>query len=235
MKPLSERLNLYMDAGFPILYIATFEEDKADRVIHEAVGNREIVEWNVRGLFFRESKQKVGDISLLEALGKFAAPRQTGSEEFAKRYNLRRRVLVLKEAQQLLEVPEIVAQLKYLSERIVAGQLADANIVIIAPTPTVPKELEHYITILHMDYLTTTEIKKIIVDFCHEQELDFPYDDFLREKKKGKRFPKTRNGLPGTPMNSPCKSAKRWKSGILQARYSAQAGSWQKDSLSRRN
>ena len=44
MKPLSERLNLYMDAGFPILYIATFEEDKADRVIHEAVGNREIVE-----------------------------------------------------------------------------------------------------------------------------------------------------------------------------------------------
>ncbi|MBQ9365340.1 MAG: hypothetical protein IJT82_06135 [Schwartzia sp.] len=33
MKPLSERMILYMDAGFPILYIATFEEDKADRAI----------------------------------------------------------------------------------------------------------------------------------------------------------------------------------------------------------
>ena len=33
MKPLSERMILYMDAGFPILYIATFEEDKADCAI----------------------------------------------------------------------------------------------------------------------------------------------------------------------------------------------------------
>ena len=181
MKPLSERLNLYMDAGFPILYISTFEEDKADRAIREAAGNREIVEWNVRGLLFKQSKQKVADISLQEALGNFAAPKQTGSEEFAKRYNLRRKVLVLKDAQQFLEIPEIVAQLKYLSERIVAGQLEDANIAIIAPSPTIPKELEHYITILHMDYLTTQEIKKIIVNFCKEQEIDLPYDDFLRE------------------------------------------------------
>ena len=41
MKPLSERMTLYMDAGFPILYIATFEEDKADRAIAEAAGNRD--------------------------------------------------------------------------------------------------------------------------------------------------------------------------------------------------
>ena len=27
MKPLSERMTLYMDAGFPIIYIETFEED----------------------------------------------------------------------------------------------------------------------------------------------------------------------------------------------------------------
>ena len=146
MKSRSERLNLYMDAGFPILYIATFEEDKADRAIREAAGNREIVEWNVRGLLFKQSKQKKSDIPLLEALGNFASPKQTGSEKFAEQYNLRRRVLVLKDAQQLLEVPEIVAQLKYLSERIVAGELEDANIAIIAPSPTLPKELEHSIT-----------------------------------------------------------------------------------------
>ena len=42
MKPLSERLKLYMDAGFPILYIATFEEDKADRAIREAAGKLKV-------------------------------------------------------------------------------------------------------------------------------------------------------------------------------------------------
>ena len=181
MKPLSERMTLYMDAGFPILYITTFEEDKADRAIREAAGNREIVEWNVRGLFFKQAKQKVDGVPLIEALGNFSSPNQTGSEKFAERYNLRRKVLVLKDAQQFLEAPEVVAQLKFLSEGIALGRLEDANIVIIAPTAHIPKELEHYITILSVDYLSTEEIRKIIVDFCQEQEIDVPYDDFLRE------------------------------------------------------
>ena len=33
MKSLADRLNLYMDAGFPILYLETFEEDKALKII----------------------------------------------------------------------------------------------------------------------------------------------------------------------------------------------------------
>ena len=181
MKPLSERMTLYMDAGFPILYITTFEEDKADRAIREAAGNREVVEWNVRGLLFKQSKQKVDGISLIEALGNFASPNQTGSEKFAERYNLCRKVLVLKDAQQFLETPEVIAQLKFLSEKITLGALSDANIIIIAPTAHIPKELEHYITILSVDYLSTEEIRKIIVDFCQEQEIDVPYEDFLRE------------------------------------------------------
>jgi len=50
MKPLSERMTLYMDANSPILYIETFEEDKTERAIIKASSNREILEWNVRGL-----------------------------------------------------------------------------------------------------------------------------------------------------------------------------------------
>ena len=34
MKPLSERMTLYMDAGFPIIYIETFEEVNADPVVY---------------------------------------------------------------------------------------------------------------------------------------------------------------------------------------------------------
>ena len=181
MKTLLEKMTLYMDAGFPILFLTTFEEDKADQVISEAAGNREIVEWNVRGLLFKKLRQKVSDISLLDALSNFATPQKIDNEEFAKKYNLNRRILVLKDAQNFSEMPEVVAQLKYLSEKIVAGSLQDCNIIIIAPDAKIPRELEHYITILTADYLSTEEIRKIIVNFCKEQEVAQPYEDFLRE------------------------------------------------------
>ena len=50
MKSLSERMTLYMDAGFPIIYIETFVEVNAERAVIKASSNRKIFEWNVRGL-----------------------------------------------------------------------------------------------------------------------------------------------------------------------------------------
>ena len=51
MKSLSERMTLYMDAGFPIIYIETFVEVNAERAVIKASSNRKILEWNVRGLY----------------------------------------------------------------------------------------------------------------------------------------------------------------------------------------
>ncbi|MBR6316529.1 MAG: hypothetical protein IKR58_05965, partial [Lachnospiraceae bacterium] len=45
---------------------------------------------------YEQAKEKVDGVTLPEALGNFANPNQTGSEKFAARYDLRRRVLVLK-------------------------------------------------------------------------------------------------------------------------------------------
>lgn len=42
---LKEELIRYLDAGYPILYINSYEELKTDRIIQEAVGNRVILEW----------------------------------------------------------------------------------------------------------------------------------------------------------------------------------------------
>lgn len=106
MKPLSERMTLYMDAGFPIIYIETFEEDKAERAVVTASSNREILEWNVRGLFYSKVDEKREGISLLEALNNFANPDAMGNEKFARRFSLKRRVLLIKDAQELLDVPE---------------------------------------------------------------------------------------------------------------------------------
>jgi hypothetical protein len=151
-------MTLYMDAGFPIIYIETFEEDKAERADVKASGNREILEWNVRGLFYSKVDEKREGISLLEALNNFANPDAMDNDKFARRFSLKRRVLLIKDAQELLDVPEITAQLKFLSEQIVSGELPDANIVILSPRANVPKTLEHYVTMLTVDYLSTTEI-----------------------------------------------------------------------------
>lgn len=181
MKSLSDRMTLYMDAGFPIIYIETFEEDKAERAVIKASSNREILEWNVRGLFYSKVDEKREGISLLEALNNFANPDAMDNDKFARRFSLKRRVLLIKDAQELLDVPEITAQLKFLSEQIVSGELPDANIVILSPRANVPKALEHYVTMLTVDYLSTTEIKDIILDFCEKQDIPAPLDDFLRE------------------------------------------------------
>ena len=43
---LRARLVRYMDAGFPIIYINTFEEDKVDEIIRGIGAGRDIYEWN---------------------------------------------------------------------------------------------------------------------------------------------------------------------------------------------
>ena len=181
MKSLSESMTLYFDAGFPIIYIETFEEDKAEQAVKKASCNREILEWNVRGLFYSKSDEKREGMTLLEALNNFANPKSMGTDKFAQRYSLARRVLLIKDAQELLDVPEIAAQLKFLSEQIVSGALSDANIVIVSPRANVPKALEHYVTMLAVDYLSTAEIRHIILDFCEKQDIPAPLEDFLRE------------------------------------------------------
>lgn len=180
LQSLKERLILYMDAGFPILYIDTFEDDKADEAIIYAAGNREVIEWNDRGLFFR--KENIQEKrSLEEALDNFINPGRLEFEDLISRYTPRRKILVLKDIRELWENREIIARLKYLSQQIVDGTLSDFNIVVVASRLKIPQEMEWYVTVFSIDSLSGSEIAGIIEEFCREQELP-PLDrDFLRE------------------------------------------------------
>lgn len=182
MKTLSERLNLYMDAGFPILYLETLEEDKAMQIIVDAVANRPLVEWNVRGLFFpRQPNLNLEGMTLPEALGNFASPTGMENENFARKFDLNRKLLILKDMQPWLEDANVIAQLKFLAEQIATGALSECNIVILSPMAKIPRDLEHYITILTMGYPDTKEIRQIVENFCAEQEVRIPGTDFMRE------------------------------------------------------
>lgn len=45
-KRLIKKISQYIDAGFPILYINSFEDDKIDSMIEELGMGKEILEWN---------------------------------------------------------------------------------------------------------------------------------------------------------------------------------------------
>lgn len=164
---LSENIRRYIDAGFPILYLNSFEEREMDKNIKEAVeksgGVEKILEWNGMGGFVDfETKASfhMQDSSLSGTLNFLL----DGNE-------LMDNVLVLKDAAPLLSEPEVVSVLRGIAERICSGELA-CTVIIESVIRTIPAELEPYITILEIDYLTTAEIKGIIKEFVSQQEAE---------------------------------------------------------------
>lgn len=169
---LKNDLVRYIDAGFPILYINSHEENKVDSIIKNSVAGRKILEWNgVNGFTDFETKKSLQMMdSTLSGTLHFLL--QTGELEGT--------MLVLKDVQRLMEEPEVIALLKYLAGKISDGTI-EANIIIEASVQKIPKELEPYVTLLEMDYLTTSDIKKIIGDFITENGVDMVRNELLEE------------------------------------------------------
>lgn len=170
MNKTKEKFARYIDAGFPLIYLNTFEEDKADAMIRATAGGRGIIEWNAR--MFKDSKDKTSstDVPLAESLELLLGDLNT----------LKRKILVLKDVHFFLEMPEVIARLKYLAQAINEG-LEDCNVVLIAPVLKIPRELENYMTILTLDYLTQADIRKLIMAFCKEQEIEPLHEVLLNE------------------------------------------------------
>src|SRR5699024_3033990 len=76
-----------------------------------------------------------------------------------------RQVLVLKSIHTFLDQPQILALIKKVAMRICSEDL-DAVIIIISPLLELPDELDKYITVLDMDYLTSAEIREIVKNFA---------------------------------------------------------------------
>lgn len=91
---LKEKLIRYMDAGFPIIYINSFEENKVDEVIKNAVSDREIVEWNGFNGYvdFNTKVSIIENCSLKDTL-----------KVFKNNSELDRKILVLKDIKPFLK------------------------------------------------------------------------------------------------------------------------------------
>lgn len=169
-KTLKSKLIRYIDAGFPIIYLNTFEEDKVDEIVASISSGKEIYEWNeTNGYIDFETKAPLMEDCTLELMLDQLKPREL----------LERKIILLKDVVAYLDEPRIVSKIKGLARMINQG--VDATIIIISNTLVIPKELEKYITILEMDYLSSEEIKNVITKFIEVNELDAVQESLIEE------------------------------------------------------
>lgn len=156
-KNLKAKLVRYIDAGFPIIYINTFEEYKVDSIISEISSGKEVYEWNESNGYidFLTKTPLQEDCSLDCMLEQLKSPDL-----------LDRKILIFKDVTSYLDDPRIVSKIKGLARMINKG--VDATVIIVSSILTIPKDIEKYITILEMDYIDTDEIKTIIRKFIEE-------------------------------------------------------------------
>ncbi len=168
MESLVNQIKVYADANYPILYLDTFEEEKAIKVVRKAFEGKErlrILEWNILGhyVFKKVNGEEKNTVS---------QPDEPIEEMFAtyikSQDEMNRSVFILRDILSQLEKPVVVGQIKYLANQIVQGKIKDCTIILIAPSIKIPKELAHLVTVLRMPELLDKEIVDIIKDVCQE-------------------------------------------------------------------
>ncbi|SFX40428.1 AAA family ATPase [Ruminococcus sp. XPD3002] len=166
---IDKELSSYVDSGFPIIYINSFEETKVDGIISSVMGGRKGYEWNGADGFceFKTKQSMIADKGLAETLKLLCADNE-----------LERKFLVLKDAHLYFDDPTVINCLKAIAIKISNG--LDAAVIIVSSILKFPKELEKFITILEMDYPDQNEIKEQIIAFAKEQEVSIA-DALLEE------------------------------------------------------
>ena len=131
------KLVRYIDAGFPIIYINTFEEDKVDSLIPEISSGKEVYEWNeTNGYIDFETKTPLQEDCTLERM----------LDQLKKhRILLDRKILIFKDITSYLDEPRIVSKVKGLARMINQG--VDATVIIVSSGLVIPKDIEKYVTI----------------------------------------------------------------------------------------
>lgn len=177
---LKENLTRHLDAGFPILYINSFEESRIEDIIRDISDRRTVATWSIAkgyGEYFVKNDEIEWRV----------APSKDETTELAAVLNtklaydneLERTILVIKDAHMVLEDDQIIALLKEIAVKISAG--CDCCIIFISPVVKIPVELEKYITILEDDYLEYNDICGLINSFVEENGLPKLNDKLLED------------------------------------------------------
>lgn len=152
---LQDKLRRYTDAGYPIIYISSYEELKIDAIISEISESRKLIEWNgADGLVNFDTKAPLlgNKMPLDEALSYLSEDMQLDNH-----------ILILKDACTYLndEYPAVISLLKKICHRILKGDM-EANILIVSQIVRIPKEIEKFVTVFEDDDMSVEDIKNLI-------------------------------------------------------------------------
>lgn len=165
---LKESLSRYLDAGFPILYINSFEEAKIEETIEEIADRRTISIWSM-ATGYGEFSTKSDEWLIPPTKDEATDIESVLNNKLVYENDLQRTVFVIKDAHVVLENPQVIALIKEIANKISSG--CDSCIILISPVIKIPVELEKYITILENDYQSYDDICRIIKEFVSENEL----------------------------------------------------------------
>lgn len=159
---LTQSIIQYIEAGFPILYVNTFEEASANRIIRSAAKGKRIIEWS----------SSYGYAEYSTSDGKYLVPpsrmelNAVLEQKIAEDNEFQNSVFIIRDAHIAMEDPVTVAYLKELAIRI--SESIECTVILLSSIVHIPRELENFITILELDYLTEKDIRELIQDFCKE-------------------------------------------------------------------
>lgn len=157
---LKENIIRYINAGYPILYVNTYEEIKFDGMLNEVTEatSKKIMEWNgADGLVDFKTKLPLvpnDEITLENTL------RYINSGD-----DLNNHILVLKDAHMFLNEthPDIISLLKRICQKIQLNYI-DGNIIIVSTIVNIPIEIEKFVTVFEMDDMSSEDIKSYIYE-----------------------------------------------------------------------
>lgn len=165
---LKENLSRYLDAGFPILYINTFEEANAEEIIKQVADRRTLAIWS-KAKGYGEYSTKTNEWIVPTSKEMYENLNCVLDSKVSNIKDMNRSIFVIKDAHIELEDSDTVTAIKEIAVKIGSG--IDSCVIFISPVVKVPVELEKYITILETDYLGYDEICKIIKDFSIENDI----------------------------------------------------------------
>ena len=165
---LKENLSRYLDAGFPILYINSFEESKIESIIKQIADRRTLSIWSA-ATGYGEYSTKDNEWLMPPTKDDATEIENVLNNKLTYESDLERTIFVIKDAHMVLENPQVIALIKEISNKISAG--CDSCIILVAPIIKIPIELEKYITILENDYQGYDDICNVIREFVRENDL----------------------------------------------------------------
>lgn len=155
---ISNILRSYIDAANPIIYINHFDFTEIDEIITSIAEGANCIEYNnALGMIDFKTRSPMEECDLEQFL-KLTMDDGFESETF----------LILKDINEELKNPKVIALLKRISENIVNTDDYSATIFIISSQVVIPKELEHFITVFDVPMPSQQDILDIIQKFIKE-------------------------------------------------------------------